>query len=239
MRLRCTRTQRRPTSRSSRISTRPLTGFGEMVPEIAIARPWRTRREERPMPEGGEDADRDGGGGERLADAVAAEGRADQAADGERDARGPGAVGRADGARRCARRRRPGPRTRCRAGRRTGEEPSGKRSRPESRTGRRADAGARRVHGQPGQRARVARGAGAQVGQLGVEDVAGAGGRVAVAVARDALERHRGPARIAVRRAAARGHGRRCPRSARRAARASSRSGARAPRGRPRTAARR
>ena len=48
MRLRCTRTQRRPTSRSRRISTRPLAGSGEIVPEIAIARPWRTRWDERP-----------------------------------------------------------------------------------------------------------------------------------------------------------------------------------------------
>ena len=87
-----------------------------------------------------------------------------------------------------------------------GEEPSGKRSSPESWTGRvrMRRLAARTV--MPGQRARVARGARAQVGELGVERLARAGGRVAVAVAADALERHRRPARIAVGRPAARGH---------------------------------
>ena len=69
----------------------------------------------------------------------------------------------------------------------------------------RADAAAGGAHGDPGERAGVARGAGAQVGQLGVERVAGAGGRVAVAVAADALERHRRARRVAVDRPAGRG----------------------------------
>src|SRR4051794_41745680 len=47
MRLRCTRSHRRPTRRSSRISTRPVAGRGDTVPETATLRPRRTRREER------------------------------------------------------------------------------------------------------------------------------------------------------------------------------------------------
>ena len=70
----------------------------------------------------------------------------------------------------------------------------------------RADAAARGAHRDARERPGVARRARAQVGELGVERLAGARGRVAVAVAADALERDRRAARIAVRRAAARGH---------------------------------
>ena len=71
-----------------------------------------------------------------------------------------------------------------------GEEPSAKRSWPETRAGLRALlAGGLDRDAETGER--VAGGAGAQVGELRVERVARAGGLVGVAVAADALEHDR------------------------------------------------
>ena len=151
-------------------------------------------------------ADRDGGGGQRRARLASPRNAARSEplwVSGTVAAQRPSGPQTASAM--CGERARPAPRTGSAAARRRATSRPGSAARPTAAPAACGRGGWRRAR-DPGERAGVARGARPQVGQLGVERVAGAGGRVAVAVAADALERHRRAARVAVGRPAARGH---------------------------------